>query len=179
MSNKVSYAKLNLKVNNTVKTFKFMDNEVEVLNYLPIEDKYDLIMIALQKSEEDGIYNELKLDMYFHLYLVFMYTNLSFTDKQRLDEEKIYDHLKSSGILDQVLENIPSNEYNTLLTFEEELVKTYTEYNCSIVSLVQSLIHDLPAQAEAANQIVENFDKNKFKEVIEFAKEANGGRDIK
>lgn len=176
---KISYASLKLKTDETVKTFKYKENEIEVLQYLPIEDKMSFLSIVLQQSLENGIYNPIKLDMYFHLYLVFMYTNLSFTDKQRLDEEKIYDHLKSSGILDQVLENIPSNEYNTLLTFEEELVKTYTEYNCSIVSLVQSLIHDLPAQAEAANQIVENFDKNKFKEVIEFAKEANGGRDIK
>ena len=100
MANKVSYAKLNLKVNKDIKTFKINEQEVEVLQYLPFEDKYDLVMITLQKAEEDGIYNELKLDMYFHLYLVYMYTNISFTEKQKEDELKLYDTLKSNGIID-------------------------------------------------------------------------------
>ena len=96
---KVSYANLKLKVNNEVKTFNFNGTEVEVLNYLPTEDKYDLIMISLQKANEDGIYNPLLLDVFFHLNLVYMYTNLSFTTKQKEDEFKLYDTLKSIIIL--------------------------------------------------------------------------------
>ena len=82
MANKVSYANLKLKVDTSVDTFDFNNQTIEVLKYLPIEDKYDLIMITLQKAEEDGIYNDIKLDMYFHLNLVYMYTNLSFTETQ-------------------------------------------------------------------------------------------------
>ena len=57
MANKVSYANLKLKVDNSIKTFDFNGNQIEVLQYLPIEDKYDLIMITLQKAKENGIYN--------------------------------------------------------------------------------------------------------------------------
>ena len=86
---KVSYANLKLKVDTSVDTFDFNNQTIEVLKYLPIEDKYDLIMITLQKAEEDGIYNDIKLDMYFHLNLVYMYTILSFTEKQKENEAKI------------------------------------------------------------------------------------------
>ena len=52
---KVSYANLKLKVNTEVNTFDFEDSQIEVLKYLPIEDKYDLVMITLQKAKEDNI----------------------------------------------------------------------------------------------------------------------------
>ena len=109
---KVSYANLKLKVNTDIK--KIEGTEIEVLQYLPIEEKYSFINIVLQQSKVDGIYNPMLLDMFFHLYLVYLYTNLSFTDKQKEDEFKIYDSLKSNGLLDKILEVIPDDEYNEL-----------------------------------------------------------------
>ena len=89
---KVTYASLKLKVDNSSFTFDFNGNQIEVLKYLPIDSKYDLVEVTLQKSKEsNGYYNPLKVDMYFHLHLVYMYTNISFTDKQREDEAKLYD----------------------------------------------------------------------------------------
>ena len=44
--------------------------------------------------------------------------------------------------------------------------------------MVSGLIDDLPANAEAAAKIVESFDPNQFKAVVDFARYANGGRDI-
>jgi hypothetical protein len=175
---KISYSNLKLKTRTDIKTFDYEGNTIEVLQYLPFEDKYSLIMIALQNAQEEGIYNPLKLDLYFHLFLVYMYTNINFTEKQRENELKLYDALKSNGILDEVLANIPEQEYATLFEFLNEMVTVKTEYGKSVVSLVQSLIHDLPTQAQAAKEILDNFDKNKFEEVINFAKAANGGRDI-
>lgn len=175
---KISYLNLKLKTRTDIKTFDYEGNTIEVLQYLPFEDKYSLVMIALQNAQEEGIYNPLKLDLYFHLFLVYMYTNINFTEKQRENELKLYDALKSNGILDEVLANIPEQEYTTLFEFLNEMVTVKTEYGKSVVSLVQSLIHDLPTQAQAAKEILENFDKNKFEEVINFAKAANGGRDI-
>ena len=175
---KVSYASLKLKTKTDVKTFDYEGSTIEVLQYLPFEDKYSLIMITLQNALEEGIYNPLRLDMYFHLFLVYSYTNITFTDKQRENEFKLYDALKSNGLLDSVLSNIPESEYITLFDLLNEMVEVKTKYNRSVVSLVQSLIHDLPSQAQAAMDIVNNFDKDKFQEVVNFAKAANGGREI-
>ena len=78
---KVTFASLKLKVNNDIKTFNWEDKEIEVGQYLPISDKSDLIAITLQKSKINEFYNPILVDMYFHLHIVYMYTNLTFTDK--------------------------------------------------------------------------------------------------
>ena len=97
---KVSYANMKLKTNTSVNTFDFCEQKIEVLKYLPAQDKYDLLMITLQKSLEGNVYNAFKLNLYFELNLVYMYTNISFTDKQREDELKLYDTLKSNGFFE-------------------------------------------------------------------------------
>jgi len=171
---KVSYASLKLKVEDSIK--KAEGTEIEVLQYLPIEDKYDLIKITLQKSRIEGLYNPLILDMYFHLFIVYMYTNISFTDKQRENEYKIYDSLKSTGLLDKILEAIPENEYNDLITFLTDELELREKYNLSFSGMISKVINDLPANAEAAMEIVNGFDKEKFGNVIDFAKSINNGQ---
>lgn len=176
---KVAFSTLGLKINKEIKTFDFNDKKIEVLQYLPSEDKYDLIMITLQKAEEDGIYNSFKLDLYFHLHLIYMYTNISFTEKQKEDELKLYDMLDSTGFIKKVLENIPEEEYNKLFTFMEEIECDSLSYRNTAGAVLQKVINDLPKNAQIAADIVESFDKEKYQEVISFAEAANGNRSIK
>ena len=61
----------------------------------------------------------------------------------------------------------------------EQIIADEMMYRTSASALLQSVIHDLPKQAEAAMKIVDSFDKEKFQNVVDFAKAANGGRDIK
>ena len=175
---KVSYANMKLKINSEVKTFDFCGQKVEVLQYLPARDKYDLLMITLQNSFEDGIYNEFKLNLYFELNLVYMYTNISFTEKQREDEFKLYDNLKSNGFFELFFQALNEDEYNELFNQLNVIKETLYINNNSVTTIIKKLIDDLPANAEAAAKIVENFDPKQYKEVINFAKYANGGRDI-
>jgi len=175
---KVSYANMKLKVKNEIKTFKFQDDEIEVFQYLSSEDKYSLINITLQKSLENGIYNPLKLDVYFHLHLVYMYTDISFTEKQKEDEFKLFDTLKSNGFIDAMLAAIPDSEYDYLLQILEDTIEKKEAYSHTIASIVSKFVDDLPANAQAAMDIVNNFDQDKFQAVKDFAKAANGGRDI-
>ena len=173
---KITYSSLKLKTDTSVK--KIENTDIEVLQYLPIEDKYDLIRIALQKSKDEGIYNPLILDMYFHLFIVYMYTNISFTDKQKENEYKIYDTLKSTNLIDKILEAIPENEYNDLITFLAEELEIREKYDLSISAILAKFINDLPENADAALNIVNNFDPEKFQLVKDFAEAANGGRPI-
>ena len=176
---KVSYANMKLKTNTTVNTFQFCGQKIEVLNYLPATDKYDLLMITLQKSLEGNIYNEFKLNLFFELNLVYMYTNISFTEKQREDEFKLYDTLKSNGFFELFYETMNEDEYNDLFEQITALKTTMEKSRGSIAGVIANLIEDLPANAEAAAKIVESFDPQQFKEVIDFARYANGGRDIR
>jgi len=176
---KVSYANMKLKVNTSVKTFDFCGQKVEVLQYLPAQDKYDLLMVTLQKSLENGAYNEFKLNLYFELNLVYMYTNISFTEKQREDEFKLYDTLKSNGFYELFFQAINEDEYNELFAQLNAIKEASSAHRMSAGALISQLIDDLPANAEAAAKIVENFDPKQFKAVVDFATYANGGRNIK
>ena len=175
---KVSYASLKLKVDNTTSTFNFNGTDIEVLQYLPHEDKYDLVMITLQKAEENGIYNSVLLDMYFHLHLVYMYTNLTFTDKQKENEFKLYDTLKSNGFFDAFLSTISEDEYNNLIHYLEDIAEDELTYKNTAGAVLQSVIQDLPKNAQAAADIVKSFDPKQYQAVIDFATAANGGRNI-
>ena len=175
---KVPYTTLKLKTNTDVNTFKFNGKTIEVLKYLPTSDKYDLVMITLQKAEENGFYNAVKMDIYFHLYLVYMYTNISFTEKQREDEIKIFDQLVSSGFMEKFLMTMPQDEYNDLLEYLNNNARDRMKFIRSAGGVMREVIEDLPKNAEIAKTIVDNFDPNKFAAVRDFARAANGDRAI-
>ena len=117
--------------------------------------------------------------MYFHLHLIYMYTNLSFTDKQKENEAKIYDTLKSNGFIDNFLETINEDEYDFLFTMINDVMEYEMKYKNSAAAVIQSLIQDLPANAQAAAEIVNSFDPKQYQAVIDFATAANGGRPIR
>ena len=104
---KVSFGTLKLKKQETTTTIKIADKDIEVLNYLPIEDKLDLIQITLQKSQvEDGSFDPILIEAYFNLNIVYLYTNINFTEKQREDEMKLYNLLEGNGLLDEIIASI-------------------------------------------------------------------------
>ena len=175
---KITYTNLKLKTNDEVKTIDFNGNQIEVKQYLPIEDKIDLINISLQMAKENGIYNLIKLNMYFNLYIVYLYTNISFTDKQREDEYKLYNTLLSTGLVETIRKAIPENENMILENYLNRQLTCNLEYKNSFAGIISNIINDLPERAEEMQSIIENFDKEKFTNVLEFAKAANGGRDI-
>ena len=174
---KVSYSNLKNK-NKEKKTIiiDFQGQSIEILPYLSIKDKYDLIEITMQKSLENHIYNPVKLDMFFHLHLVYLYTNLNFTDKQKENEYEIYDTLCSCGLLKEIINNIPEEEYDLLYTYLEDATTENQKYRNSVFALIQSFIDDLPINAQKAAEMVNNFDKSQFKEVLEFAQSVNNGK---
>lgn len=175
---KVSYANLKLKTKEEVKEFDFNGSKIEVLQYLPLQDKIDLIDITCQKAREDRLYSPIKIDAYFHLHLVYLYTNLTFTEKQREDEYKLYDCLMSNGLIDNVLMNMNKKEYESLLNLLNQKIEDELKYNTTAAAILNQLITDLPKNAEAAKKIMDEFDPKKYQAVVDFATAANGGRPV-
>ena len=172
----MKYSDLNLSINNEMITTIVNEVEIEVRKYLPIEDKIDLIEVALQKAEENGIYNEMKLAMYFDLYIIYMYTNLEFTDEEKMNEYKLYNELESNGVITAVLGTL--EEYEILFHYLNIMKEAKMKYKTSAAAMIQTFVQDMPKNAETMSEIVDNFDKEKYKEVVEFAQYANGGRPL-
>ena len=175
----LNYSDLGINKITTTNSFEWNGKEVKIVDYLSIDDKYDIVMITLQKSLEEGIYNPIKLDIYFHLNLVYAYSNIIFSDEDREDEEKLYDELLISGFMIDFLKHIDVKEYAEMQDYIEKISTLKMQYSNTAASVIKKLVDDLPANAEAMQSIVDNFDQEKYQAVIDFAKAANGGREIK
>lgn len=174
---KVSFASMKLKVDTNVNTFDFKYNgaiySIDVLKYLPISEKNDLIEVALQKAEQNGNYNDVALEMYFNLNLIYLYTNISFTDKQKEDESELYDKLQCSGLIDAVIANMDQDEYSQLLEYLEKTKENRLVYGNSAAAVLRSFIQDLPSQMSQAVDILNNIKPEQFEEARRLAQIAD------
>ena len=151
---KTTFNKLNLKMNQGVKSFEFQDQIINVKQYLPINDKLTLISKVLnQASDENNFSNPLKLEMFGKLEMVFAYTDISFTDKQKEDMCKLYDILYSSNFLEELFKIIPESE---TISIEEGIKKSsdaiYT-YRNSVLGLLDIISTDYSNLSLDASEI--------------------------
>lgn len=175
---KVSFASLKLKVEKPVKTFEFNGASVEVAQYIGTEDLSDLIAATMKKAKRDGIFDPVLLNAYKTLHLIYLCTNLTFTEKQQEDELKLYDMLKSNGFVEEFVKALGPVTYNEVDNYLYMAVVKAEAYNKTAAALVNDLVNKLPLNVENAAGLIKNFDKDKFQEVIQFAQAANGGRPI-
>lgn len=140
---KVPFSKLNLKKNEEVIKLHLNEQEVEVRQYLPIADRLNLISNALNLSvDENNFYNPAKLKAYFNLEIVYNYTNIIFTEKQKEDIIKLYDLLQGNHIIDMIIQTIPHKEYDKLWEETVECAKAIYEYKNSAVGIFETISQD-------------------------------------
>lgn len=160
------------------KTITLNEKTIQVKSYLPISDKMDVVQITIQKADNGRYIDQLALDMFFELNLVYSYSNIEVTQEDRDDQFALYDRWTQDGTINAVISAIPDEEYNKLSEAIDETVEDLMRYRGTAAAVVNSFIQDLPRNAEIAKEIVDSFDPEKYKEVVEFAKAANGGRSI-
>ncbi len=184
----INYSDLDFKQEGadkyTVITFK--DKEIKVLKYLSSIEKYNLLNTTLLQSIDDTvIINEYKLDMFFNINLAIAYTNIVFSkEEQDMELSDLYDKFKTSGLLDMIIDAIPDDEYATLysslVSNKEEYVSERKSVSYGIANAIEQISKKIPKQEEMQNllQSLKDFKPEDYSNVIEFAKAANGGRDI-
>lgn len=138
---KVSFSKLKCKVNEEVKTITFADETIEVKQYLPIQEKLALIgrVVEFAHDADFNYSNPVKADVFRDLEMLFAYTNINFTEKQKEDIPKLYDTVLSSGLLDAVLEAIPDNEINSVMVGVYRSIDSIYTYQNSILGLLDNI----------------------------------------
>lgn len=175
----MNYSDLKLKINTDFNIVSVLPGcNINVLKYVSIEEKNDIIQLALQESDENGLFNLFKLKMFFALYTVYTYADIEFTEEEKDDPTKLYDELKSSGVLDAIFGAIEKTEYDDLVTILEKTMKVRLEHRNTIASVLNNFVENLPVNANAAKDIIDKFDPAAFQHVIDFATAANGNRPI-
>ena len=112
---KIPFSKLGLKVNSEVKIIAFNEQNIEVKQYLNVNDTFGLISDVITAAADDNNFmNPIKVDIFTAIYVIDYYTNINFTEKQREDPAKLYDLIVSSGLYDAVIDALPEDELEFL-----------------------------------------------------------------
>ena len=167
---KVGLSKLGLVKNTEQVNFMWNGQKIEVVQYLPLEKKLEIISNIINESVDlKGYYAPYRLDLFMTIAVVQNYTNISFTDKQKEDLGKLYDLLVSSGFYNEIKAKIPSSEINYI---EENITKTIHsiyEYKNSVLGIMDALNQDYKDVT---------FDAEKIQEVLEDGKGLETVREV-
>ena len=156
---KVPFTKFKCKINEDSVPVQIGEETVAVKQYLPIQEKLGLIgRVVEQAHEQDANYsNPVKCEVFTELEIIFTYTNISFTDKQKEDLPKLYDMLKSSGIIETIIQSIPTKELDILLSGIWRSVESIYTYQNSALGILDGIKNNYNAA---------DFDVEKLQEAL-------------
>ena len=144
---KVSFTKLNKIKSLPIAKINLEDQEILVEQYLPLEDKVNLITSVIEQSGngEEGFFNIVKLEAYFIIEMIKAYTNISFTEKQLEDTTKLYDAIQLNNIWAVIADAIPEVEREYVWNNILALAKEITTYNNSVLGVLKAVSNDRDA----------------------------------
>lgn len=153
---KIAFSKLKLVKKDDVKTIAINDIEIEVKQYLPVSEKIDIVTNVLNNSQsENNFANPIHVEVYSNLEIIYAYTNLNFTDKQKETPDKLYDLLEQNGVINAVIEAIPQLEYELLIDWIKETIESYYTYRNSALGILDQISTDYSNLKYDATEIQE------------------------
>ncbi len=143
MMAKIGFTKLGLKPNNEIQYIEFNEQTIEVKQYLPVEEKLELITRVLELSHDSNNFsNPVKVSVYTTLEIIEKYTNVNFTEKQKENPTKLYDLLVGNGFAAAVIKAIPEPEYDEILTGIKQTIKSVYKYQNSVLGVLDTISQD-------------------------------------
>ena len=162
---KVPFSKLQACIDGQVSQISYKDKNdkevyYEVKHYLPFKDKLEMITkIVNQSVDDNGFYNPMRVKLYTVLEVVYAYTNLSFTEKQKEDPFKLYDLLVSTGIFVDVLKEISEHDWVDIQDNIKTTIENIYKYRNSVMGILEAVsadYSDLNLNADALTDKVLN-----------------------
>lgn len=140
---KIGFIKLSLKRKNEVKTITINNNQIEIKQYLPVNEKLDLIARVINGAHDQNNFpNPIKIEVIGTLEMIMAYTNISFTEKQKEDIPKLYDLLEENGVIKDIISQIPEDEYNFIIDGINKTVDAVYTYNNSVLGILEAVSKD-------------------------------------
>ena len=141
---KIAFTKLGLKANQEVRVIEWNEQKIEVKQYLPINQKLELIsnVINLSHDGQNNYSNPVRVDVYTALEVIDAYTNINFTEKQREDPTKIYDLFHGNGLLTAIIEAIPEAEYVSVINGIYRSIDAIYTYHNSVLGILEAVSTD-------------------------------------
>lgn len=140
---KVSFTKLGLKPNNEVVNIQFNEQIIEVKQYLPVEEKLDLISSVLELShDENNFANPTKVHVFTVLEVCEKYASINFTEKQKENPAKLYNLIVGNGLYNIIKNAIPTTEYEDLINSIDTTISAVYTYRNSLFGILDAISSD-------------------------------------
>ena len=141
---KISLTKLNKIKSLEPIDIKIGEETISVVQYLPLEKKLAIMQNIIEQAgnNEEGFYNIVKLTVFYTIEMLRVYTNISFTEKQLEDPQKLYDIIVLNNIWETVKDSIPEKERDYIWDNTCALAREITEYNRSALGILNLLSND-------------------------------------
>lgn len=166
---KIPFTKLKLTLDKSVTIVKYNDIDIEVKNYLPLNEKMDLYKRVIDYAiDENGFINPAKKEVAFDIEVILSYTNLNLTDKQKEDYAKLYDLFLQNEFIDLIVTTIPEKEFTELWTFGDSVFDYYEKTVTSFINVLNTFSN----QPDNSLSMIQDFlDSIKDNKDVEFLKE--------
>lgn len=144
MVTKITLDDLKIEQPLKIKIVKINGKDVEIKQYLPVNEKLNLITRVLEQVAQNDypFANPVQMDVYTALEILYAYTNIDFSEEEKANPAELYDELEKQGIINMVVSAIPEVEYNFLVEGIEETVKAYYSYRNSIKGIIADTVTD-------------------------------------
>ena len=141
---KVSLTKLNKIKSLDPIDIKIGEETISVAQYLPLEKKLTIMQNIIEQAgnNEEGFYNIVKLTVFYTIEMLRAYTNISFTEKQLEEPQKLYDIIVLNNIWETVKDSIPEKERDYIWDNTCALAREITEYNHSALGILKMVRAD-------------------------------------
>ena len=166
---KASFTKLKLKTDTSIKTINFNDIEIEIKQYLPINETISLIENIINNSATElKFYSPALVHLFYALEVIYNYTNISFTDKQKEEPAKLYDTIVSSGLWSAIEEAIPEDELDFICEALDDSIDSIYKYQNSVMGILDTISQDYSTLSLDASEIQKKLNSA---EGVEFLKD--------
>lgn len=141
---KVGLTKLGLKKNTNLIPLEWGDQIIQIKEYLPMEDKSKVIENIINWSlDSTNFANPIRVKMNTVLEIIFAYTNINFTEKQKEDRLGLYDLIVSSGLWQAISkEIIKTGEYDIIENTTKEVIHEIYAYKNSMLGILRTINED-------------------------------------
>lgn len=154
------------------------EQNVTVYDIIPAQEQFNLVMATVDKSKQNGIYNPYLVELYLTIYIVSEHTDIEFEADDWNDPLALYDKIKNSGLFDAVVAHIPKETIENYLNFIDRVIEAKEKTDLSIVATINNYLEEFPKLMEQASDIVNNFDPDKYQNLVNIAETVNGNRPI-
>lgn len=159
----IMFDDLYLEPNENISAFTYKGKTVNVKQYLPIEEKAELVSYVLNHAIDlrTNTFSPLRVSVYLTLGIINWYSNINFEPEQ-LEEKapEVFDLIDGSKFLELFLDNMENTEFEYMNKTVAKVLKDYETYANSMVGMISAMSSDASSMNKEIEEIMTKI-KNK------------------